>query len=173
MNVNSINVTELRRRAEVLNGIDSIYYVYPLSFKKVDLEKELDDNIKDFEKMHGCKVVDKDKYVKYLHVYGKDKVSISGFISSFHIKEAEAMQFAIENGGDINEAGSYNYCAIVKAPVRCIYYNTSQNPDNDITILKYNPDINKYQTLNKKAEEYEVILHHVWGMYFDTKKLPW
>lgn len=173
MSTKTVSVTEQKRRASVLNDIDSIYYVYPISFEKVDLEKTLDENIETFEKIHGCKVIDRDKYLKYLHMYGEDKVSISGFISSFHVKEGEAMRYAIENVGDINEAGCYNYCAVVRAPIGYSYYNTEQRLEEDIKILQYNRDTDKYETLDKSAKEYDVIAYHVWGMYYNTDRLSW
>lgn len=173
MSLEPISVTEQKRRADVLNSIEGIYYVYPISFSKINLEEELDKDIEDFEKMRGCKVVDREKYVKYLHLHGEDKVSISGFISSYHVTETEAMKYAIQNVGDINEAGCYNYCAVVRAPVGHTYYNTSQNPDEDIILLKYNRKRDVYEILEGSEEEYEVIKYHVWGMYFDTERLPW
>ena len=142
-----------------------IYYVAAIDIAEItanDLKKEYE-----IHKIRYNKTEDDLSYKKFLQFMASwkhDKYSVSSFISSYHLTKEEALEYAINNIGDINEAGAYPYAGVVQAPVVCSYYNTEQNPNEDFIILKYNFEIRKYEIIDSTCPEYKYILQHLWGM---------
>lgn len=145
----------------MIQKMSNIYIVNAISvteYKEEDLKRK--------HTAHNClneRQLTYEEYLKFLKNWKEDTYSISSFISSFHLEYEKAKEYAENNLGDINEAGCYNYAAIIKAPMDCFYYNSYQNPKTDFELYKYNSETKKYELLDKSAKEYNYIINHLWG----------
>lgn len=138
----------------------SIYYVSAISLHKLT-EKDL--RLKyEIYKLKFNREFPYEKYLANLKTFKEDKYNISDFISSYHDTKEEAIEYVVENIGDINEAGSYEYASVSKAELGRCYFN-SCNSITDYILYKYNHDIDKYEELDKNSEEYSDLSHYVWG----------
>lgn len=105
-----------------------------------------------------------EKYEKFIKDWKEDKYSFSSFQSSFHTSRKEAIEYVTKNIADINEAGCYNYAAVVSAPIGLAYYNTGVNPEKDIKLFKYNRETDSYVPMDKKEDGFRQLRDHAWGM---------
>ncbi len=148
--------------------MDSVYLVYAASIKKLAEE----DLRKKYEKAkidHGPKW-EYENYINYLKEWGEDEYNINKWISSVHTNKKEAIDYAVENYGDINEAGCYNYTAVMKADCGCTYFETHINPIKDIELFKYNRELDKYEKMNGDEPEYMPFLYNIWGMAYNKDR---
>lgn len=141
-----------------------IFYVSAIS-----LEKITEENLKkkyEIYKIKYDKNISYERYIQMAKSWGETKYNIDSFISSYHTSEEEATEYAVENIGDINEAGCYEYVGITDAPIGVSYYNTYINSEKDIRIFKYDREKDKYNPFLKEddPEIYEYIKYHLWGM---------
>ena len=144
-----------------------IYYVLAIDFEKKN-EDILKENYESFVKRYKCEGYTYEDYLNKLELEGNKDFSISSFISSYHLNKDRAIEYATNNIGDINEAGSYNYVAVVSAPIDISYYNSNQNKDKDFELFKYDKENDVYVPLDKNSWEYLPIIYHCWGMYFSS-----
>ena len=142
--------------------MENIYYVEALAVE----EKTETDLIKEYE-IYKIKYEREITYEKFLETkknWHEDKYYIEGFTSSYHETLEEAKEYVIENIGDINEAGSYEYAAVVEAPLSVSYYNSYQTKKSFI-LYKYNHDKNKYEEIPQTEEVCKYILEALSGLF--------
>lgn len=144
---------------------DKIYIVRAISVKEkkeIDLKTEY----RKYLLMHN-KAMSYEQFIKFQSSWGNDKYYFYDFISSFHLKKDDAIYYMEKNAGDVNESGSYEYGAVVAAPLDEFYYETEINPDTDIILYKYYRENDSYVELdyNEDKELYVYLLYYVWGMH--------
>ena len=149
--------------------MDKIYYVEAYSIEEID-EEYIKKSLEMERVKHGPNwKMSLDEYKKFLHSWGKDKYTFSGEIISFHETKEEAIEAAVNNYGDINEAGCFEYAAVVGAPLGTAYYETSVNPKEDIFVFKFNHDIGKYEEISKDNELYVRFKYAAWHMGYNEE----
>jgi len=147
-----------------LSSIEDIYMVYPVNI----CEKTNEMLIKEY-KIYLIKTnkteeeYSFEQFCNYLENWKQKKYSIDYFISSFHVDIEEAKKYVINNIGDINEAGCYEYACISKAPIGVSYYNSEQNVNTDFIVYKYNPEKKEYIELERDNEIFKEIAKYIWG----------
>ena len=140
---------------------DKIYYVEAIS-----LQEKSQEMLKKEYEIHKIKYkedITYEQFIKFLKDWHDYQYSIDSFISSYHVTLEEAKEYAKNNVGDINEAGCYNYCAVISAPIGISYYNTEQIKE-DFIIYKYNNVSKSYEELSSTEKEYNKLIEHVWQM---------
>ena len=141
--------------------MDKFYCVSAISLTKITEEK-----LKEMYEIHKIKYkkeISFEHFLKFQKDFKEDKYLIDSFVSSYHSEKEKAIQYAVNNIGDINEAGCYNYAGVSTLYTDIAYYNTEQNPKEDFIIYKYCREDNMYHELDKSAPEYKYILSHLWG----------
>lgn len=143
--------------------MEKIYLVFAISLtEKTEeiLEKEYR-----IECARHNKELNRDKFMALMKDIKEDKYEISGFLSGFYKNKKEAEKVVTNNIADINEAGAYKYAAICAADIGVAYYNSYQNIETDFDVYKYNVKKDRYEPLTKENEEYNPIVHYVWGYF--------
>ena len=146
---------------------ECIYYVSAIS-----LNKNTEEDVKRMYEIHKIKYnkpnLSFEDFVKFMSNWEKTDYSIDSFISSYHTSLGEALFYAINNAGDINEAGCYNYVGVVRAKVGYTYYDSNINSTEDIFVGRYNRESDEYELIGVEDELYEVLIQHLYG-YFPFK----
>lgn len=78
------------------------------------------------------------------------KYEIESFTAAYLNSMGEAIEFAKENPGDINEGGCNNYLVIYSRPVKYIYPETAEPK---LVLLKYMPKEDKYVIIEEDNYE--------------------
>ena len=109
---------------------NKIYYVSAISLEEITEEK-----MKHLYEIHKVKYnkpnLSYEDFIEFKKSWKEDEYIIDSFISSYHLSKEEAIQYAIENIGDINECGSYPYAGVSTAYIGHAYHNACQNKNND------------------------------------------
>ena len=137
-----------------------IYFVAQVFYESFD-EKKLKEK---YDKSNTKLTYE--EYLEDLKRKNKDQYSVGYSTSSFHLNKKEAIKYAEYNAGNINEFGSYNYCAVVSSPISVSYYNSYQDEKKDFIIFKYSPEKDKYERIDETNEEYYPILYELKGIYY-------
>lgn len=140
-----------------------IYYVMAIDVDEITKEMLYTQYLIHLFKYHDKKM-SFEKFLKFKKDWHEDKYNISSFISSYHLDKDEAIEYAEKNVGDINESGSYEYAAVVSAPIGCSYYNTCQDKENDFIFFKYNHESKSYERIDNTNKLYKRLLEHAWSM---------
>ena len=111
-------------------------------------------------------------YLNFLKGWKDDKYLTDSFISSYHTKRNDAIKCVTENIGDINEAGSYNYAAILPVPLNTVYPESNVSYD-DVKFFKFNRESEKYEEITDKSiPEYETLCIEATGyISFQNKEI--
>lgn len=83
---------------------------------------------------------------------------IYDFNAAYFIDKDKAIEYAEANMADINESGAYPYIVIIP---RCINLMYPESCKEDITVLKYDHTIDKYNIVEADDDEYVMpIIQH-------------
>lgn len=132
--------------------MDNIYIIRTIELlnkTEEDIKKEFE--IYKIEHPKG-KIKNYDEFFEFQKSWGQDKYVMNCEDNSYCTNFETAKNKVINNICDINDGGVYNYCAILKVPVNCIYA-TTYIKENDIILFKFDREINKYYQISKDFDK--------------------
>lgn len=146
--------------------MEKIWYVEAIGAEKVTEEKlRKDFEIAKIKHNWDSSKVDFEEFKRLKHSWGEDLYYFDRWISSFHKTKEDAIEFATQNIGDINEAGAYNYVAVVGAPMDSTYYNTYIKYE-DVLIYKYDRESDRYVQIDKTEEIFKPLHYAICGIAY-------
>lgn len=116
-----------------------IYLLYAIS-----IHKNTEDDIKrnmDAENIRLNTKMDIDYYKDFLKSFHELNYETSDCVIGYFDNKETAVEYAINNAGDMNEAGCYNYAIVCQRNLNRLYPDLETE---DMAIFEYNHDTDKY-----------------------------
>ena len=147
--------------------MEKIWYVEAIEARKVT-EESLKKDFEVAKIRHNWKPdADFESFKNFKHSWGEDLYYFDREITSFHKTREDAIEYATQNIGDINDGGVYNYVAVVGAPINSVYYNTYIKYE-DVIIYKYDRESDLYIQIDKTEEIFKPMLYNICGIAYTS-----
>lgn len=143
---------EIKQKVEKISHQSSIYILY-----LVDINKVTDESLRIGFASYHAQYPNRtfDDYVRFKQNWDEDKYSYIIEPQGYFIDEDEAVKYAEENVGDINEAGSYPYVIIASMPLNRVYPMCNERT---FRLFKFDELTDKYVEIHWTDDEGTVIL---------------
>lgn len=152
-NVKKLVPVELRKQVERAAQKSSIYVLYAVDIHAVTHE-DLVHQFASYKSRFPNR--DWESFMKYKSNGNRDKYTFDVEALGYFADLETAMQKAINNTLDFNEAGAYPYAVICEMPLNVVYAFAE---DRAMHLLKYNCHTGKYEEVSWNESQGAMYLH--------------
>lgn len=133
---------------------DKMYFVFGISICELspsEIKNEFDKWKNAFDSINS------NEYRKYYYDIYKEPFDccVNRFLAGIFKTKEDALDFVENNGGDFNEAGTFEYASIEEMPLNCPY---PESRTNKFDIFKYDEKSNAYK-IDKNSVYRDFIVH--------------
>lgn len=141
-----------------------IYILYDVCTHKIT-EKDLKIEFASYEKKFPGRTFE--QFLRFKKDWKQDKYSFGIEEQGYFLDEETAIDYAINNIGDLNEAGAYPYVVISSRPLNVVYPNTRSNTHK---LFLFNRKIDKYELINWDLNDETKHLHEAVDLFYKIKE---
>lgn len=141
-----------------------IYILYDVCAHKLT-KKDLEIEFASYEKRFPGRTFE--QFLRFKKDWKQDKYSFGLEEQGYFLDEETAIDYAINNIGDLNEAGAYPYIVISSMPLNVVYPNTNPNTHK---LFLYNREKDKYEEIDWDLNDETKHLHETVDLFYKIKE---
>lgn len=141
-----------------------IYILYDVCAHKLT-KKDLEIEFASYEKRFPGRTFE--QFLRFKKDWKQDKYSFGLEEQGYFLDEETAIDYAINNIGDLNEAGAYPYIVISSMPLNVVYPNTNPNTHK---LFLYNRERDEYEEINWDLNDETKHLHETVDLFYKIKE---